>query len=292
MSSKSVLFRDLKKLVGEQHTDGQSKQFASLRGLPFWIWNIDEHRSEYAKTDGFCCMQHVIGLPEKDGIPKPMFDYEKTLYEALMINESHNPLNHAFKHKHLWVLKSTGLGVTEFFLRVMAWLALRNDDYRNSQMVIVTGPNQDIAIKLIRRMKALFEPKLGITFDSKETALTLNGCDIQAYPSNHTDSFRALANPKFLLIDEGDYFRLSEQSEVRAVSERYIAKSDPYIAFVSTPNAPGQLFESIQKEPAETCLYKRLFLDYSYGVGKIYTAEEIEKPCNRLHLNENTTSNI
>ena len=32
---------------------------------------------------------------------------------------------------------------------------------RNSQMCIVTGPNQDIAIKLIKRMKGLFEPKPG-----------------------------------------------------------------------------------------------------------------------------------
>ena len=51
-------------------------------------------------------------------------------------------------------------------LRIMAWLCLRNDDYRNSQMCIVTGPNQDIAIKLIKRMKGLIEPH-GITFDSK-----------------------------------------------------------------------------------------------------------------------------
>ena len=63
--------------------------------------------------------------------------------------------------KHLWVKKATGLGVTEFMLRLMAWLCLRNNDYRNSQMCIVTGPNQDIAIKLIKRMKGLFEPKLG-----------------------------------------------------------------------------------------------------------------------------------
>src|SRR5918912_255749 len=26
-----------------------------------------------------------------------------------------------------------------------------------------------------------------------------------------------------------------------------------------------------------TCLYKRIFLDYTYGIGKIYTVEEIEK---------------
>jgi hypothetical protein len=82
-------------------------------------------------------------------------------------------------------------------------------------MCIVTGPNIDIAIKLIKRMKALFEPKLGVTFDSKETVLELNGCTIEAYPSNHIDAYRALDNPKFILIDEGDFFRKGEQEDVR-----------------------------------------------------------------------------
>ena len=206
---------------------------------------------------------------------KPIFDYEKLLYDSILVNDIIS--NHSFKHKHLWVKKSTGLGVTEFFLRLMAWLCLRNDDYQNSQMCIVTGPNIDIAIKLIKRMKALFEPNLGITFDSKETVLELNACIIEAYPSNHIDAYRALENPKFILIDEGDFFRKGEQEDVRHVSERYIAKSDPYIVMVSTPNAPDGLFERIEKEAKETCIYKRLFLDYTYGIGKIYTAEEIEK---------------
>ena len=45
--------------------------------------------------------------------------------------------------------------------------------YKNSisQMVIVTGPNQDLAIKLIKRLKAIFERKLGLTFNNKETGL-------------------------------------------------------------------------------------------------------------------------
>jgi hypothetical protein len=123
-------------------------------------------------------------------VEKPMFDYEKLLYESLLVNEYSNILNHNFKHKHLWVKKATALGVTEFFLRLMAWLCLRNNDYRNSQMCIVTGPNIDITIKLIKRMKELFEPKLRVTFDSKETVLELNGCRIEAYPSNHLQSFR------------------------------------------------------------------------------------------------------
>ena len=111
------------------------------------------------------------------------------MYDALLVNDVSNHY-YDFKHKHLWVKKATGLGITEFFLRLMAWLCLRNDDYKNSQMCIVTGPNIDIAIKLIKRMKALFEPKLHVTFDSKETVLELNGCTIEAYPSNHIDAYR------------------------------------------------------------------------------------------------------
>ena len=41
-------------------------------------------------------------------------------------------------------------------------------------------------------MKSLFERKLGITFANKETVLELNGCRIEAYPSNHIDAYRAL----------------------------------------------------------------------------------------------------
>ena len=168
-----------------------------LQGKSFWIWDILEHRQEDIKTNGDCCFNHIIGLPTKGGVEKPLFDYEKLLYDSILVNDvliNHNN----FKQKHLWVKKSTGLGVTEFFLRLMAWLCLRNDDYQNSQMCIVTGPNIDIAIKLIKRMKALFEPKLHVTFDSKETVLELNGCSIEAYPSNHIDAYRAL--DKFIIL--------------------------------------------------------------------------------------------
>jgi hypothetical protein len=118
-----------------------------------------QHKLEYIKTNGDCCFNHIIGLPTKEGMEKAIFDYEKILYDALFDINYYNPPSQVFKHKHLWAKKSAGLGVTEFFLRLMAWLCLRNDDYKNSQMCIVTGPIIDIAIKLIKRMKALFEPK-------------------------------------------------------------------------------------------------------------------------------------
>ena len=132
-------------------------------------------------------------------------------------------------------------------------------------MCIVTGPNIDLATKLIKRLKAIFSNKLGIYFTNKETVLELNGCMIEAYPSNHIDSFRSLTNPKFIFLDEADMFRKGEQEEVRHVSERYIGKSDPYIVMVSTPGSPGELFYQIEQEPEDTCFYKRLKLSWDVG---------------------------
>lgn len=108
-------------------------------------------QTERQSNQGACCFNHTIGLPKRDNVDKPLFD-------SLLVPDSYHPWGYTFKHKHLWV-KATELGVTEFMLRLMAWLCLCNDDYRNSQMYIVTAPNQDIAIKFIKRMKGLFESK-------------------------------------------------------------------------------------------------------------------------------------
>ena len=266
-----MTFKDLQRLIGSQsdvnHSSPQQLLIARLRDKPFWLWDSAVHKEKAKIRGGYCCFNHIIGLPRKDGIEKPIFDYEKRLYLALTTPEYVNNLTghpepaYTFKLKHLWVKKATGLGVTEFMLRFMAWLCLRNNDYRNSQMCIVTGPNQDIAIKLIKRMKGLFEHKLGITFANKETVLELNECSMEAYLSNHLDAYRALDNPKFILLDEVDFFRKSEQEDIRNVSERYIAKSDPFIVMVSTPYVPDWLFDSIEKEPDESCIYKRILLD-------------------------------
>jgi len=64
-------------------------------------------------------------------------------------------------------------------------------------------------------MKDIFETKLGIYFSNKETVLELNGCQIQAYPSNYIDSFRSLTNPKFTLCDEFDFLPPGQQEDSR-----------------------------------------------------------------------------
>ena len=201
----------------------------------------------------------------------PLFDYQKLILDTLMLEDG------SFKDKHLYLLKVTGIGASELFLRIMAWLCTKDNTYHNSQMVIVTGPNWDLSIKLMKRLKAIFEPKLGIIFQDKETGLNLNGCTLESFPSNHLDSFRSLTNPAFILCDESDMFPKGEQEDVRHVTERYVGKSDPYIVLVSTPGSPLGLMESIKKEPEDTCIYRRLYMDYHYSLGKLYTAAEIEK---------------
>ena len=157
----------------------------------------------------------------------------------------------------------------------MTWLCLKDKALAGSQMCIVTGPRIDLAIALIYRMKRLFAGL--VTFDTKETVIELNAVKIEAFPSHHLDAMRGLPNVSFILLDEADFFPPGQQADARDVSERYIAKSNPYIVMVSTPNAPEGLSERIEKESEDTCLYKRIFLDYTYGISKIYTAEEIEK---------------
>jgi hypothetical protein len=143
-----LTFKDLKKRASIETTQQQSRLFERLMNKPFWIWNTKEHKQEDLRTRGECCFNDIIGLPTKERIQKPIFDYQKLLYDGLQIQD----IGHNFNQKHLWIKKATGLGVTEFFLRLIVWLCLKDNTYRNSQMCIVTGPNQDIAIKLIKRM--------------------------------------------------------------------------------------------------------------------------------------------
>jgi len=192
----------------------------------------------------------------------PLFDYEKILYDSLQ------------ESKYLFCVKATGIGITEFVLRYIAWLCTKDSKLRDSQICIVTGPRIDLAITLIDRLKALFL-NLGIIFSNKETVLELNGVRIEAFPSHHLDAMRGLANVSFIYLDEADFFPPGQQQDARKVSERYIAKSDPYIVFVSTPNNPGGLFETMEKE--NVSIYNRIKLDYTYGLGKIYSEEEIQE---------------
>jgi hypothetical protein len=95
---------------------------------PFWIWNIEEHKLEDCRTNGIAVFNHIIGLPKKGGVDKPLYDYEKILFDSLVTKDS---------NKHLWIKKATGLGISEFMLRFMAWLCLKDNALSGSEMCIV-----------------------------------------------------------------------------------------------------------------------------------------------------------
>jgi hypothetical protein len=109
---------------------------------------------------------------------------------------------------------------------------------KGKNMVIVTGPRIELSVDLIRRMKALFPD---VVFDSKETVIELPpqkyGCRIEAFPSHSTRALRGITDVKFVLADEAAFWNPGEEErDVRAVIERMIVKSDPYVALVSTPS--------------------------------------------------------
>lgn len=117
-----------------------TEEFELLRGLPFYNW---VSRTNIRATPAQKDFKHAIGLPQKNGQSYPLFDYEQMLFDILQ------------KHEHVWIKKATGLGITEFMLRYMAWLCLKDNALQGSQICIITVPREDLAVGLIDRMKVI-----------------------------------------------------------------------------------------------------------------------------------------
>jgi hypothetical protein len=74
----AIVFKDLQKLVSQQQGEGTRKElFQRLQGKPFWIWDKQLHKLEDIRTNGDCCFNHIIGLPQKDGVDEPLYDYQR-----------------------------------------------------------------------------------------------------------------------------------------------------------------------------------------------------------------------
>ncbi len=210
----------------------------------------------------FLTFNKIIGLPRKNGVEHQIYDYEHHI-EKLLLKDN---------IKYLMIKKSVGLGITECVLRIILFCCMRNNTWKGRQVIILVGPSISLAIKLIKRLKMLLEP-FEIYFTPKETVLNINSVEIECFPSHQLDSFRSLTAPAFIYVSEADFFPFSQQQDVRLISERYIPKSDPIILLESTPNAPGGLFDSIERE--KNSMYTKLVYDCYVGLNKIYTQTEI-----------------
>jgi hypothetical protein len=202
------------------------------------------------------------------------FDYEEELTDLMT------------KHKKIWVKKATGLGITEYFNRWVAWNCLKDNKWRDEQIdvtaIYITGARQNLTNQIIGRMKGLFyTSEQGDPFKSKESVIKLNGCKVEAFPTENLAAARGL-NPRVILLDEADFFPPSKQDEARTVAERYIPKTNPWIAMVSTPNLPGGLFERMEeeyvhlKEVQRKDYYIMKHMDYTIGLNKTFKQEDID----------------
>lgn len=261
-----------------------------LRDCEFWIWPQSEkewkliesgkpdktlHGKIWKKTNGKCCYWHIIGLPEKEHIdmePLSKKEFTELKQHGLMRYEQEwwNALQIS---RRLWIKKSPGVGATKFFLGHMAWLALKDDYYNQADMGIVTGPRINIAEDEIKRIPELFRE---IDYKPKVvgSAINLNGCHVEAYPSHTFDAARGIERVIYWYVDEGDFFPKSQQTKCRTIVERYEAKSHPRIVFTSTAGLPGQLFDTMEHEKIST--YERILTLVDKGLRDgIYTKYEV-----------------
>ena len=235
-----------------------------FKDLPFYFWNKP-------KTQQHNTFVGTVGLPVKNNIEHGLYDFEQEIIEYLEADNPSSP-----KNKHLYILKSSGLGITTLLLYYIGWKCTTNNDWSNGRVCILTAPRLDLTIDLVDRLKAIFTRKELLQFDSRNTICNINSCKIEAFPSHlGLKGMRGLTDIKMIVCDEASFFNDSEISECRDTIERYWAKSNPLIVLCSTPNKPNDLMDIIKKEAEDKCIYHRMYLDYSVGLDKIYSQQEI-----------------
>lgn len=249
-----------------------SKLYEDTIDIPFWVRDPVKHdhyfhatRSKHEFSRPLCCLNHYLGLPRKDGIPKPIFDYELKIFDYLE------------KYNDIIILKARGLGITEFFLRWFIWKALRSREWSGRTGALITGIRQDTATELIRRIRGYFYP-FGIMFDSKEDRLIINNVRFIAFPAYNVDSLRSFTDFCFEFADEAGFFPPQSQRILRESVEGYRLKSKPKIIWNSTQGELlDDVMDQIQKEIREgTSPYHLIELPWQVGVGKIYDPALLE----------------
>lgn len=215
-----------------------------------------------------CCWWHYLfypnGGPERDEIFHPCYLYEQEVIEHL----DKGKLNSACKM--VCVYKATGLGLTELILMWILHRACTDQFFqKNEDVVIFTGPNIELAKKLIERCKQFALNRIDYE-DHGMYKIQIGKCNIQVYPSNNIDAVRGIPRVSCVFGDEAAFFTgIKDDKQIRVVGERYRGKSDSYVIWVSTAgdNADG-FFWDIKEEPDGLCQYKRFYQYEDRGLEK------------------------
>ena len=219
------------------------------------------------KGKTFLEFNEIIGLPVKNGVEHPIYDYELDVIDKIE------------NHRNIWIKKSRGIGITELVLRYLAWKIVSTNELEYKTIIICSGTMLKHANNVKERLQALFEKRFPLVkLESKFTELWIKNTNIICLPSRNVKDIRGFVDISFLFIDEADMFEPSVNSELLHAITAYEEKSHATTIMVSTPNRPDGLFHSIEKDPNSK--YHKIILDYTVGLGKIYDPLEIEKKKN------------
>jgi len=231
-------------------------------GKPFWIWDKEKHDLELLIENGKCCHVDILARPQKAGVDYPIFSYQKLIYDALENNSNIN------------ILKARGIGLSTFMLYYLTWKILSPSELDHKSIFIISGTREIFGNYIKEKMAKLFErnfPLLNIY--TKYTELVLKNTWIKVFPTTAVKDIRGYFECSYIWIDESSFFPDSVQDELISVIEPYQTKSNCKIILSSTPNKPNDLMNRLESNPR----YFKLRLPYDYGLGKIYSKEDIEK---------------
>lgn len=270
---------DLKRIVLQPAAQSEAEDSPEMEWLktlvqqkPFYITNEKVHEIRRKNLKGQCCFWHIMGGPlrEPDGFEMPVLPYQRLLLQIL--NEK----------KALAIKKSRGIGASTFFIYWCIYKALH--DFKPGDRIIFTvGSRINLAEDILLRLKRVFVRKFPAIYNEllqqSTTKAIIGGVIVEAFPS-HSISLRGYDRVKIIVIEEGDYYKKEEAKQIRASAEGFVGKpsSDPWIILISTPNAPGGVLETIEKE--KDSLYWFMPLTYEYGLEgpyPIYSQEQLSR---------------
>src|SRR6266487_516810 len=256
MTTKTI--KNLGMLVPSQNKQPElARLLARLRNKPFFCGQPVTCNGEFCFWHNFPVYRH--------GKQMPCLKYELDI------------LSKFDKSSYHIILKPVSAGITTMCLYWLVYKAVVNDDWKNRSVGIIVGPNISLAIKLMKRIRKMFEP-YNIFWETKETYSVIGQTEFEVFPSHHLDSYRSLESPVCTYISEAEMFPSHQVSDVREVSERYISKAGgrPYwIIMESTPGSPNGLFDTMFRE--EPSIYTKTKFDYTVPLAEgMYSQSEID----------------
>ncbi len=245
MSAYSKLAQIDEHTVNKKSKDTLQKLIDKSKGLSFeQFWN------------------EILGKPKRFGKEMGVLSYENMLKETL----EHNKL--------LMVLKPTSSGITEFFLRWLLFKIMTSNEWKDTVCCVIVGTHESLAVRLLTRIRRLLDDKYDIIFDTARNILKINGCEIFTIASKNLNALRSLDKVSCIYISEAEY--VPELAEVRQNTERFIAKSNPFIIYESTIKSAVGLYAEILKE--EPSIYKKITINYLDALNQgMYDPAMLEK---------------